>query len=105
MLKRIHKLDFILLIGIALIALGSAFIDVFHFVVFPICCCVSVSYVSYPFLIILMIYSSIKYKDKEEQDKPTLVKWFMFFLLPFIHVVFVAIGLIIAAMLKNILQL
>lgn len=104
MLKRIHKLDFILLIGIALIALGSAFIDVFHFVVFPVCCCVSLPYVSYPFLIILMIYSWIKYKDKEEQDNPTLVKWFMFFLLPFIHVVFVAIGLIIAPMLKNILQ-
>ena len=69
MLKRIHKLDFILLIGIALIALGSAFIDVFHFVYFPVCCCVSVSYVSYPFLIILMIYSWIKYKDKEEQEK------------------------------------
>lgn len=104
MLKRIHKLDFILLIGIALIALGSAFIDVFHFVYFPVCCCVSAPYVSYPFLIILMIYSWIKYKDKEEQDKPTLVKWFMFFLLPFIHVFFVAIGLISAAVLKNILQ-
>lgn len=104
MIKRIHKLDFILLIGIALIALGSAFIDVFHFVYFPVCCCVSVPYVSYPFLIILMIYSWIKYKDKEEQDKPTLVKWFMFFLLPFMHVVFVAIGLISAAVLKNILQ-
>jgi len=51
-----------------------------------------------------MIYSSIKYKDKEEQEKPTLVKWFMFFLLPFIHIVFVAIGLISAAVLKNILQ-
>lgn len=101
--KKMHKLDLILLVGIALIAIGSALIDIFYVVVFPVCSCVSVYYVSYPLLIILMIYSSVKYKEKEEQDKPTIVKWYMLLLLPVLHIVFLIVGFVIGIGLKNII--
>ena len=104
-MKKIHKLDLILLVGIGLIAIVSALIDIFYIVVFPVCSCVSVFYVSYPFWIILLIYSSIKYKDKGEQEKPQYVKWFMLFLLPFLHIAFIIVGFIIGNGLKNLLQL
>lgn len=104
-MKKIHKLDLILLVGIALIAIVSALIDIFYVVVFPVCSCVSVFYVSYPLWIILFIYSSIKYKDKEEQEKPQYVEWFMLFLLPVLHIAFIIVGFIIGIGLKNLLQL
>ena len=71
-MKKIHKLDLILLVGIGLIAIVSALIDIFHVVVFPVCSCTSVFYISYPLWIMLLIYSSIKYKDKEEQESPNM---------------------------------
>ena len=99
--NKIHKLDLILLVGIGLTAIVSALIDIFYIVVFPVCSCVSVYYVSYPLWIILLIYSSVKYKDKEEQDKPKYVKWFMVFLLPVLHIAFIIVGFIIGIALKN----
>lgn len=99
--KKLHVLDKILLWGIALIAIVSAIIDVFYVVVFPVCSCASVYSVSYPLLIILMIYSAVKYKDKEEQDKPQYVKWYMLLLLPFLHILFIIVGFIIGNGLKN----
>lgn len=104
-MEKIHKLDMILLVGIGLIAIVSALIDIFYVVVFPVCSCTSVFYVSYPLLIILLIYSSINYKDKEEQEKPQYVKWFMLFLLPVLHIAFVMVGFIIGIGLKNLFQL
>lgn len=104
-MKRMHKLDLILLVGIGLTAIVSAIIDSFYIVVFPVCSCASAFYVSYPLWIILLIYSSVKYKDKEEQDKPQYVKWFMLFLLPFLHVAFVMVGFIISIGVKNLFQL
>ena len=104
-MKRMHKLDLILLVGIGLTAIVSAIIDSFYIVVFPVCSCASAFYVSYPLWIILLIYSSVKYKDNEEQDKPQYVKWFMLFLLPFLHVAFVMVGFIISIGLKNLFQL
>ena len=104
-MKKIHKLDLILLVGIGLIAIVSAIIDIFYVVVFPVCSCVSVYCVSYPLWIILLIYSSVKYKDKEEQDKPQYVKWFMLFLLPVLHIAFVFVGFIIGIGLKNLIGL
>ena len=53
-MKKIHKLDLILLVGIGLIAIVSALIDIFYVVVFPVCSCASVFYVSYPLWIILL---------------------------------------------------
>ncbi len=104
-MEKIHKLDLILLVGIGLIAIVSALIDCFYVVVFPVWSCASVYCASYPLWIILFIYSSIKYKDKEEQDKPQYVKWFMLFLLPFLHIVFVIVGFIIGIGLKNMFHL
>ena len=104
-MKKIHKLDLILLVGIALIAIVSAFIDIFCVVVFPVCSCASVYYVSYPLWIILLIYSLLKYKEKEEQDKPQYFKWFMLFLLPVLHIAFVIVGFIIGIGLRNLFQL
>lgn len=103
-MKKIHKLDLILLAGIGLIGIVSALIDVFYIIVFPVCSCVSVYYASYPLLIILLIYSSIKYKDKEEQDKPKCVKWFMLLLLPVLHIAFVIVGFIIGIGLRSLFQ-
>ncbi len=102
-MKKMHKLGLILLVGIGLTAIVSALIDIFYVVVFPVCSCVSVYYVSYPLWIILLIYSSIKYKDKEEQDKPQYVKWFMLFLLPVLHIAFVIVGFIIGIVLRNLI--
>ena len=104
-MKKIHKLDLMLLVGIGLIAIVSALIDIFYVVVFPVCSCASVFYVSYPLWIMLLIYSSIKYKDKEEQERPQYVKWFMLFLLPVLHIAFVIVGFIIGIGLKNLFQL
>ena len=104
-MKIIHKLDLTLLVGIGLIAIVSAIIDIFYIVVFPVCSCASVYCVSYPLWFILLIYSSLKYKDKEEQDKPKYVKWFMLFLLPVLHIAFVMVGFIIGIGLKNLFQL
>ena len=104
-MKKIHKLDLILIVGIGLIAIVSALIDIFRVVVFPVCSCTSVFYVPYPLWILLLIYSSIKYKDKEEQEKPQYFKWFMLFLLPFLHIAFVIVGFIIGIGLKNLFQL
>ena len=104
-MKKIHKLDLILLVGIGLIAIVSALIDIFYVVVFPVCSCASVFYVSYPLWIMLFIYSSIKYKDEEEQEKPQYVKWFMLFLLPVLHIAFVIVGFIIGIGLKNLFRL
>ena len=104
-MKKLHKLDFIFLVGMGLIAIVSALIDIFYVVVFPVCSCVSVYYVSYPLWFALLIYSSIKYKDKEEQDKPKFVKWYMLFLLPVIHVAFLIVGFVIGIGLRNLFQL
>ena len=41
-MKKIHKLDLILLVGLALIAIVSALIDIFYVVVFPVYSCASV---------------------------------------------------------------
>lgn len=46
-------------------------------------------------------YSAVKYKDKEEQDKPQYVKWYMLLLLPFLHFLFIIVGFIIGNGLKN----
>ncbi len=71
-MKKIHKLDLILLVGLALIAIVSALIDIFNVVVFPVYSCASAFYVSFPLWFILFIYSLIKYTDKEEGRNPNL---------------------------------
>ena len=104
-MKKIHKLDLILLVGLALIAIVSALIDIFYVVVFPVYSCASVFYVSFPLWFILFIYSLIKYADKKEEEKPQFVKWYTVFFLPFLHVAFIIVGFILGIGLKNLFQL
>jgi len=104
-MKKIHKLDLILLVGLALIAIVSALIDIFYVVVFPVYSCASAFYVSFPLWLILFIYSLIKYKDKKEEEKPQFVKWYTVFFLPFLHGAFLIVGFILGAGLKNLFQL
>ena len=104
-MKKIHKLDLILLVGLALIAIVSALIDIFYVVVFPVYSCASVFYASFPLWFILFIYSLIKYADKKEEEKPQFVKWYTVFFLPFLHVAFIIVGFILGIGLKNLFQL
>ena len=101
--NKMNKLDLIFIVGTGVIAILSALIDDFYTKVFPVFSIGSVYYVSYPLLIILLIYSSIKYKENE--DKPQYVRWFMFFVLPFLHIAFMIVGFIIANLLRNLFNL
>ena len=65
--NKMHKLDLIFIVGIGVIAIIAACIDLYQKVVnFPVYSCMSI-YFSYVLWMILLIYSSLKYK--ETQDK------------------------------------
>lgn len=102
--NKMNKLDLIFIVGIGVIAILSALIDVFYMkdVNFPVHSCISI-YASYALWIILLIYSSLKYKEK--QDKPEYVRWFMCFILPFLHIAFIIVGFIIGNLLINLFNL
>lgn len=104
-MKKIHKLDLILLVGLALIAIVSALIDIFYVVVFSVYSCASAFYASFPLWLILFIYSLNKYTDKNEEENPLFVKWYTVFFLPFLHVAFLIVGFILGIGLKNLFQL
>ena len=101
--NKMNKIDFIFIVVNGVIAILSELIDAFYTKVFPVFSIGSVYYVSYPLLIILLIYSSLKYKENE--DKPQYVRWFMFFVLPFLHIAFMIVGFIIANLLRNLFNL
>ena len=86
----------IFVVGIGVIAILGALIDVFYWkgvgYGFPVYSCMSI-YASYALLIILLLYSS--FKHKENQDKSQYVRWFMCLLLPFLHIAFTIVGFII----------
>jgi len=102
--NKMNKLDLIFIVGTGVIAILSALIDVFYMkdVNFPVHSCISI-YASYALWIILLIYSSLKYKEK--QDKPEYVRWFMCFILPFFHIAFIIVGFIIGNLLINLFNL
>lgn len=101
MKKTTNKLNRIFYIGILLIALIAALIDVFCDIGFPFYSCASI-YVSYAFWIALLIYYS---NTKEKQEtKPDYTSVSMFFCLPFIHIFFVGIGLIASALILNLFK-
>ena len=102
-----HKVDLIFLVGIGIIGILGGMIDVFYWRDvehggFPVFSCISI-FPSYTLWIILLIYSWIKYKEK--QDKPKDVRWFMYFFLPFLHIAFVSVGLIIGSILINLFNI
>ena len=105
--NKMNKLDLIFVVGIGVIAILGALIDVFYwkdveYGGFPVYSCMSIC-ASYALWIILLIYSSLKYKEK--QDKPQYVRWFMYFLLPFFHIAFIIVGLIGGNILINLFNL
>jgi len=105
--NKMNKLDLIFVVGIGVIAILGALIDVFYwkdveYGGFPVYSCMSI-YASYALLIILLVYSSFKHKEK--QDKPEYVRWFMCFILPFLHIAFIIVGFIIGNLFINLFNL
>ena len=106
--SKMHKIDFIFFIGIIIIALLGGLTDYLCWKDyegsggFPVYSCLSI-FVSYALWIILLIYSSIKYPQK--QDKPKYVRWFMYFLLPFLHIAIVIAGGILLSLIINIFNM
>ena len=105
--NKMHKLDLIFIVGIGIIAILGALIDTFYwkdveYGGFPVFCCMGI-FASYALWIILLIYSLLKYKEK--QDKPKYVRWFMYFILPFLHITFIIVGLLIGSLLINLFNL
>lgn len=105
--NKMHKLDLIFIVGIVVIGILGALIDGFYwkdveYGGFPVFSCMSI-FESYTLWIILLIYSSIKYKEK--QDKPKYVRWFMYFLLPFLHMAIIIVGLLIASLFINLFKI
>ena len=87
--------------GIGAITIFSALIDILFVRVFPFCCCVSI-FATFLLWVILLAYSSAKYK--ENQETPECAKWYMFFCLPILHIAFVAVGLIGVGMLVGLFR-
>ena len=105
--NKLHKIDLIFIVGIIIIGILGALIDGFYwkdiaYGGFPVFSCISI-FASYSLWIILLIYSSFKYKEK--QDKPRYVRWYMYFLLPFLHIAFILIGLILSSFIINLFNL
>lgn len=100
--NKMHKLDSIFIVGIGVIATLSSMLDILLKQGFPVYSCGSI-YGSYALWFILLIYSSLKFK--EQQGKPKCIKWYTFFLVPFIHIVFVIVGFVIGILLSKIFNL
>ena len=100
--EKMHKIDLILIIGFICIGMIGSLMDVLGNINFPVYSIKSL-YASYIWWIVLLIYSSIKYKD--ETKKPKYVKWYWFFILPYIHIIGVLIGFIIFNNIINIFNL
>lgn len=105
--NKLHKLDLIFLVGISIIGIIGGITDIYYWKDsasggFPVFSCMSI-YASYALWIVLLIYSFLKYKEKEE--KPQYVRWFMYFILPFFHIIFVVVGFIVSGLTIKILGL
>lgn len=100
--NKMHKLDSIFIVGIGVIATLSSMLDILSKQDFPVYSCGSI-YGSYALWFILLIYSLLKFK--ELQGKPNCIKWYTFFLVPFLHIVFVIVGFVIGILLSKIFNL
>ena len=100
--NKTHRLDSIFIVGIGVIATLSSMLDILSKQSFPVYSIGSV-YGSYALWFILLIYSLLKFK--ELQGKPKCIKWYTFFLVPFIHIVFVIVGFVIGILLSKIFNL
>lgn len=105
--NKLNKLDLIFIVGIGIIGIIAGMIDGFswkdvEYGGFPVVSCMSI-FASYALWIILLIYSFSRYIKKE--DKPKYVRGIMYFVLPFLHIIFVIIGFIVSGLIINILGL
>ena len=100
--NKMHRIDSIFIGGIGIIATLSSMLDILLKHDFPVYSIGSV-YASYALWFILLIYSSLNYKKM--QDKPAFIKWYTFFLVPFIHIAFVIVGFVIGILLSKIFNL
>lgn len=102
-MQKNHKIDLIFIVGIICLGLLGAIVDWFYwkdveYGGFPVFSMMSI-YGSYVLLTVLLIYSSIVYKQKEE--KPTYVKWYMYFVLPFFMIIITMGSLILTNIIMN----
>lgn len=105
--NKMHIIDLIFIVGAEIISIVGELMDYFYwkdveYGGFPVFSCESI-YVSYALWLILFIYSSIKYK--EEKDKPKFLKWFTFFIVPYLHMAFLIVNLLIVALLTTLFNL
>ncbi len=99
--NKMHKLDLLFMVGMGVIAIFSALVDILYVRVFPVYSIGSI-YATYALWFIIVIYSTIKYKEK--QEKPGCARWYMFFCLTFLHIAFVVPALIGVAMLVSLFR-
>ena len=109
--NKILKIDLIFIIGIIIIASLGALVDFFYWRGvehggFPVFSLMSI-YVSYGFLIVLLIYSIIKTKRNNNMaiQKPKLVRWYSFLLIPIYQVFYLTIVLILLSILSSLFKL
>lgn len=101
--KKMHKLDLVFILGNIVIAIVAMILDWLswkdiEYGGFPVFSCLSI-YVVYALWIIILIYSSIHYKEKE--NKPEFARWYMIFLLPYLYIGVVIILLIILLIINS----
>ena len=94
-MKKMHKIDLIFLIIIIFMGLLGGMLDVFCWKgvesgVFPVYSMMGI-FVFYIFWNILFIYYSLFCKKNE--NKPKCLKWYMYFVLPFILIILTIIGI------------
>lgn len=105
--NKMHKIDLIFIVGIIILGLLGGIIDGFYwkdveYGGFPVYSMMGI-FASYILWIILLIYSTIKYKEKE--NKPQYVKWYMYFVLPFLLIIITMIGMGLANFIIKIFSL
>lgn len=103
--NKIHKIDLIFIVGIIVLGLLGGVVDGFYwkdveYGGFPVYSMMGI-FASYVLWIILLIYSALAYKQKE--DKPKYVKWYMYFVLPFFLIIITMIGMGLASFIIKIL--
>lgn len=94
-MQKIHKIDLIFIVGIIILGLLGGITDGFYWKNveqggFPVFSMMGI-FASYVLWIVLLIYSNIVYKKKE--DKPDYVKWYMYFILPFFMIIITMVGM------------
>lgn len=102
-MRKIHKIDLIFVVGNIILGLFGGIADGFYwkdveYGGFPVFSMMGI-FASYVLWIVLLIYSNIVYKKKE--DKPNYVKWYMYFILPFFMIIITMASLILTNVIIN----